>query len=94
MLGQARVLEENGKLVLRYSEEMSGDLAHLGNNNFIVTWRNSVYDKAQVVFTVNANGKVEEIKLMGFTLKRANQQVKAGTSVSPTVSQTAKWSAR
>ena len=91
MLGQVRILEESGKLVLRYSAEMSGDLAHLGNNNFIVLWRNSVYDKAQVGFTVNASGKVEEFKLMGFTLKRANQQAKAEMSAEPTVIQTGKW---
>jgi hypothetical protein len=74
MLGQLRVLQENGRLVLQYSSEMSGDLAHLGNNNFIATWRNSVYGSAQVVFNVNADGKVEELKLMGFTLKRANHR--------------------
>ena len=67
-----RVLQENGKLLLRYIAKLSGDLARLGNNNFIVTWRNSIYDKAQVVFIVNAAGKVEEITLMGFTRKRAN----------------------
>jgi CubicO group peptidase (beta-lactamase class C family) len=92
MLGPVRVLRENGKLVLRYSSEMSGDLAHLGNNNFIVTWRNSVYDKAQVVFTVNADGKVEEMKLMGFTLKRPIQNKKMEISNLPAVSHAGKWS--
>jgi hypothetical protein len=93
MMGQVHILLENGKLVLRYSSEMSGDLAHLGNNNFIATWRNteSVFGPAQVVFTVNADGKVEEMKLMGFTLKRANQQVKSKMNTTQTVSQTAKW---
>jgi CubicO group peptidase (beta-lactamase class C family) len=91
MLGQVRVMREKEKLVLRYSAGMSGDLAHLGNNNFIVTWRNSVYDKAQVGFTVNANGKVEEIKLMGFTLKRAIQVAKSEISTVPTVTPTVKW---
>ena len=92
MLGPVRVLQENRKLVLRYSSEMSGDLAHLGNNNFIVTWRNSVYDKAQVVFTVNADGKVEEMKLMGFTLKRPIQNKKMEISNLPAVSHAGKWS--
>jgi CubicO group peptidase (beta-lactamase class C family) len=91
MLGSMRVAQENGKLVLRYSSEVSGDLAHLGNNNFIATWRNSVYDKAQVVFTVNSEGKVEEMKLMGFTLKRPNQKGKAEMSVPLTVNEAGKW---
>jgi CubicO group peptidase (beta-lactamase class C family) len=93
MLGQVRIVQENGKLVLRYSSELSGDLAHLGNNNFIAAWRNteSVFGPAQVIFTVNTDGKVEEMKLMGFTLKRANQQVKAEVNAPPTVSQTGKW---
>ncbi len=91
MLGPVRIMDENRKLVLRYGSKMSADLAHLGNNNFIATWRNSVYDKAQVSFTVNAAGKVEEMKLMGFTLKRANQKPTAEMSNAPTVSETGKW---
>jgi hypothetical protein len=90
MLGQVRILQENGKLMLRYSAEMSGDLAHLGNNNFIATWRNSVYSPAQVIFTVNAEGKVEEMKLMGFTLKRTNLKPEAELRVVPTVRETGK----
>ncbi|HEX8249549.1 MAG TPA: serine hydrolase, partial [Pyrinomonadaceae bacterium] len=90
MLGSVRILEENGKLVLRYSSEMSGDLSHLGNNNFIAIWRNSVYAPAQVVFTVNAAGKVEEMKLMGFTLKLANYKPQAKSREATTVSEAGK----
>lgn len=68
MYGEARVTEENGKLVLRLvpAAHFVGDLEHWQYDTFRVKWRDSVsypFHKGFVTFTLNARGRVEEMKL-------------------------------
>jgi CubicO group peptidase (beta-lactamase class C family) len=72
MYGEAKVIEEQGKLTLRYSETFSGVLEHWHYDTFRVKWSNPVLTEAFVTFTLNAQGKVEEMKVSGLAdFKRA-----------------------
>jgi hypothetical protein len=62
MLGDAKIALENGKLVLT-TPGFVGDLDHWNYDTFQVTWRARSLGKALVTFTLNARGKVDEIKL-------------------------------
>jgi CubicO group peptidase (beta-lactamase class C family) len=68
MYGDARITEENGKLVLRLvpSPNFVGDLEHWQYDTFRVKWRASVsypFPKGFITFTLNAQGKVDEMKI-------------------------------
>lgn len=68
MFGDARVTEENGKLVLRFvpSPNFVGDLEHWHFDTFRVTWRDSIvypFPRGFVTFVVDAKGKVSEMKI-------------------------------
>jgi len=68
MYGEAKVTEENGKLVLRLvpSANFVGDLEHWQYDTFTVKWRDSVsypFGRGFVTFTLNAQGKVDEMKI-------------------------------
>jgi CubicO group peptidase (beta-lactamase class C family) len=68
MYGEARVTEENGRLVLRLvpAPNFVGDLEHWQYDTFRVKWRESVsypFPKGFVTFTLNAKGKVDEMKI-------------------------------
>jgi CubicO group peptidase (beta-lactamase class C family) len=62
MYGDAKVALENGKLVLT-TPGFVGDLDHWNYDTFQVTWRARSLGKALVTFTLNARGKVDEMKL-------------------------------
>lgn len=68
MYGEAKVTEENGKLVLRLAPapHFVGDLEHWQYDTFQVKWRDSVsypFGRGFVTFTLNAQGKVDEMKI-------------------------------
>lgn len=68
MYGEARVTQENGRLVLRLvpAPNFVGDLEHWQYDTFRVKWRESVsypFPKGFVTFTLNAQGKVDEMKI-------------------------------
>ena len=68
MYGEAKVSEENGRLVLRLvpAPNFVGDLEHWQYDTFRVKWRESVsypFPKGFVTFTLNAQGKVDEMKI-------------------------------
>lgn len=68
MYGEARITEENGKLVLRLvpSPNLVADLEHWQYDTFQVKWRDSVsyaFGRGFVTFTLNAQGKVDEMKI-------------------------------
>lgn len=68
MYGEAKVTEENGKLVLRLvpSPMFVGDLEHWHFDTFRLKWRDSVvypFPKGFVTFTLDAHAKVNELKL-------------------------------
>ena len=68
MYGEAKIIEENGKLVLRLipSPNFVGDLEHWHYDTFRVKWRSSIvypFPKGFVTFTLNARGQINEMKL-------------------------------
>lgn len=67
LYGEAKVSEENGKLVVRLvpAPNFVGDLEHWHYDTFRITWRNSNYPfpKGFVTFVLTAQGKVGELKL-------------------------------
>lgn len=63
MYGDAKVTEENGKLVLRYGPAFAGELEHWHYDTFRVTWRDPMLGKGFVTFTLDAKGKTSEIKV-------------------------------
>lgn len=68
MFGDAKVTEEEGKLVLRFlpSPYFVGDLEHWHFDTFRVKWRDSIvypFSRGFVTFILNAQGKVDEMKV-------------------------------
>ena len=68
MFGDARVTEENGKLVLKLvpSPNFVGDLEHWHLDTFRVTWRDSIvypFPRGFVTFTLDSKGKISEMKI-------------------------------
>ncbi|HLF82769.1 MAG TPA: serine hydrolase [Blastocatellia bacterium] len=61
MYGDAKVALQNGKLVLT-TPGFVGDLDHWNYDTFQVRWRERSIGKALVTFTLNARGKVDELK--------------------------------
>jgi CubicO group peptidase (beta-lactamase class C family) len=62
MYGDAKITDENGKLVFRYGA-FTGDLDHWHFDTFESTMREHHLGKGFVSFTLNAEGKVDEAKL-------------------------------
>jgi hypothetical protein len=68
MFGDAKVTEENGRLVLRLapSPNFVGDLEHWHYDTFRVKWRESVvypFPRGWVTFTLDPQAKVSEMKV-------------------------------
>jgi CubicO group peptidase (beta-lactamase class C family) len=68
MFGDARVKEENGKLVLRLvpSPNFVGDLEHWHFDTFRITWRDAIvypFSRGFVTFLLDPKGKVSEMKI-------------------------------
>ncbi len=63
--GDATVIEEGGKLVVRLSASPTyiGDLEHWQHDTFLSRWRDPVAEKTFISFTLNAAGEVDEMKL-------------------------------
>lgn len=66
--GDARVSEENGKLVVRLlpSNNFVGDLEHWHYDTFRIRWRDSIvypFGLGFVTFTIDENGKPAEMKI-------------------------------
>jgi hypothetical protein len=61
--GNASVQEEDGRLVLQYGPTFIGDLEHWHYNTFQATWRDRLQGKALVTFTLNPQGKIDEMKV-------------------------------
>src|SRR5215813_426467 len=82
MYGDARVSLQNGKLVLA-TPNFTGELAHWNYDTFQVTWRERSTGKTLVTFTLNAKGKVDEMKLpeLQESFKRAADKGEATAAV-------------
>ena len=62
MYGEASVKQDGGKLVLRYGT-MVGDLEHWQHDTFRAIWRERSQGKGFVTFDLDANSKVDEMKM-------------------------------
>ncbi len=65
MYGDATVRQEGQALTLQYGTTLA-DLAHWQYNTFRATWRPRHLGKAYVTFTLNDEGKVDEMKIPDF----------------------------
>jgi CubicO group peptidase (beta-lactamase class C family) len=69
--GKATVRYEEGHLVFDYGLVLVSDLAHWHYDTFLANWRKPFYGEDLVTFTLNAEGKVEEMKITDLaTFKR------------------------
>ncbi|HXG65927.1 MAG TPA: serine hydrolase [Blastocatellia bacterium] len=83
MYGEVKVTEENGKLALR-TAAFAGDLEHWHYDTFQVTWKDRTLGKGLVTFTLNSEGKVDELKIptLQATFKRAPDAARPEAAVS------------
>jgi CubicO group peptidase (beta-lactamase class C family) len=68
MYGDAKVTEENGKLVVRLAPSATfvGDLEHWHYDTFRIKWRDSIvypFPRGFVTFVIDENGKPSEMKI-------------------------------
>jgi hypothetical protein len=73
MYGDVKVeQDESGKLLMRYGPAFTGDLEHWHYDTFQAAWRDRGMGKSLVTFTLNAQGKVEAVKIQNMAdFKRA-----------------------
>jgi CubicO group peptidase (beta-lactamase class C family) len=73
MYGDVKVeQDESGKLLVRYGPAFMGDLEHWHYDTFQAAWRDRGMGKSLVTFTLNAQGKVEAVKIQNMAdFKRA-----------------------
>jgi CubicO group peptidase (beta-lactamase class C family) len=64
--GEAEVVVEEGRLVLRYSPEYVADLEHWHHNVFRGTWRRPGAGRAFVSFALDERARVPTLELEGF----------------------------
>jgi CubicO group peptidase (beta-lactamase class C family) len=67
MYGEAKVTVKNGKLVASYGPTFAGDLEHWQYNTFRVRWGDATLGKSFINFTINDDGKVDEMKIENLT---------------------------
>jgi CubicO group peptidase (beta-lactamase class C family) len=61
--GEAIVQEEGGRLILRYGPAFIGNLEHWHYDTFQATWRDRLQGKALVTFTLNAQGRIDTLRI-------------------------------
>jgi CubicO group peptidase (beta-lactamase class C family) len=73
MYGDVKVeQDESGKLLARYGPAFMGDLEHWHYDTFQAVWRDRGLGKSLLTFTLNAQGKVEAVKIQNIAdFKRA-----------------------
>jgi CubicO group peptidase (beta-lactamase class C family) len=83
MYGDVKVeQDESGKLVARYNRAFTGDLEHWHYDTFQATWRDRMLGKSLVTFRLNAQGKVEAVKIENMSdFKRAPDKPPAAAGV-------------
>jgi CubicO group peptidase (beta-lactamase class C family) len=65
MYGDAKLVTENGRLVLKRGAYFTGDLEHWHYDTFRVTWRDRQQGKGFINFRLNSQGKVETMNMEG-----------------------------
>jgi hypothetical protein len=87
--------DESGKLVARYGPAFTGDLEHWHYDTFQVAWRDRTLGKSQLTFTLNAQGKVESVKIQNMAdFKRAPDKPPAVAGVTMSESDLKKFTGR
>jgi hypothetical protein len=96
MYGDLKVWQdESGKLVARYGPAFTGDLEHWHYDTFQVAWRDRTLGKSQVTFTLNAQGKVESVKIQNMAdFKRAPDKPPSVAGVTMSESDLKKFTGR
>ena len=96
MYGDLKVWQdESGKLVARYGPAFIGDLEHWHYDTFQVAWRDRTLGKSQVTFTLNAQGKVESVKIQNMAdFKRAPDKPPSVAGVTMSESDLKKFTGR
>lgn len=67
LYGDLDVEFEDGRLVLRYSDEYVADLEHWHHDTFRATWRPTGFGSTFATFSLDHEGKVKSMDLRGFT---------------------------
>jgi hypothetical protein len=72
LYGEARVVAEGGKLVLRYSDDYTADLEHWHHDTFVARWRRTGFGRSFVTFALDARARPStmEVEELG-VLRRA-----------------------
>ena len=96
MYGDLKVWQdESGKLVARYGPTFTGDLEHWHYDTFQAAWRDRTLGKSQVTFTLNAQGKVESVKIQNMAdFKRAPDKPPSVAGVTMSESDLKKFTGR
>ena len=63
MYGDVTIVTENGKLVLRYSDDFTADLEHWHHDTFAAKWRRPGAGRSFVNFALDARGRVATLDL-------------------------------
>jgi hypothetical protein len=79
MYGEATVRSEGSGLVLQYGTIVA-DLAHWQYDTFRATWRSQRLGKSYVTFTLDAKGKVDEMRMPGFATFERKPEVADSTT--------------
>jgi len=86
MYGEAKIVEENGKLMLKYGGALNGTLEHWHYDTFKATMANESFGTALINFNLDAQGKVSDMKIntpaaADFVFKREPEKPKAVSAV-------------
>jgi hypothetical protein len=82
MYGDAKVTEEDGKLVMSYGAAFKGDLEHWHYNTFRATWRDKTLGKSLVTFNLNAAGKAATLSIENLAEFKRTEKVEDVASLS------------
>ncbi len=81
LYGEMQVAEEDGRLVFRFGPSWLGDLEHWHYDTFRVTWRDPSMGRSFVTFSLDAAGRVERMRVEGFSDLRRLPDREAVTAV-------------
>jgi CubicO group peptidase (beta-lactamase class C family) len=66
MYGEAKIIEQQGRLRFSYSETYSGEMEHWNYDTFHLKWKSPGLGDTFVTFTLSAQGHVDEMKVQRF----------------------------
>lgn len=72
--GEVRVALEDGRLVLRYSDDYTADLGHWHHDTFAATWRRTGFGRSFATFALDSRGRPATLELEELgTLRRVQR---------------------